>query len=173
MFCLFSTSIYNENRYQYEQPQDTTVHSVTIAGLERDVEQRLRQHEVRFTRARRAVVAALAAADGPLSAAELHSVVEPAVPLSSLYRSLSVLEGAEVVVPHFGTKGLTRYELAEWLTGHHHHLVCVECGSVDDIDIPTRYEAEVRQLVDDIGSLAAFTPTAHVLEIEGRCSSCR
>ena len=141
-------------------------------SVDREVEKRLGDREVRYTRGRRAVVAALVATDGPRSAAELYDEIGAAVPLSSLYRSLAVLEDAGIVVPHFGTKNLTRYELAEWLTGHHHHLVCIQCGTVDDVDVPPSYEAEVERLVVGIGSLAAFRPSGHVLEIEGRCARC-
>lgn len=118
------------------------------------------------------MVAALAGSDGPRSAAELNTGLGAAVPLSSLYRSLAVLEEAGVVEPHFGAKGLTRYELAEWIAGHHHHLICVDCGSVDDIAIPPPYEARVQELVDAIGSIVTFTPMSHALEIEGRCARC-
>ncbi len=141
-------------------------------SVDREVEKRLRDHDVRYTSGRRAVVAALAGSEGPKSAAELSAGMGSAVPLSSLYRSLAVLEGAGVVEPHFGVKGLTRYELAEWIAGHHHHLICVDCGAVDDIAIPPPYEAKVQELVDSIGSIVSFTPMSHALEIEGRCARC-
>lgn len=142
-------------------------------SVNRDIERRLREHDVRYTRGRRTVVGALADADGPRSAAELHSSIGADVPLSSLYRTLAVMEEAGVVVPHFATKGLTRYELAEWLTGHHHHLICVECGSVDDVEIPHPYETQVRNVVQVIGESASFEPVNHALEIEGVCRTCR
>lgn len=141
-------------------------------SLERDVERRLRDREVRYTKGRRTVVAALNDADGPMSAAELYEKIGANVPLSSLYRTLAVLEESEVLIRHFGTRGLTRYELAEWLTGHHHHLVCVGCGTVDDVDVPPAYEDEVRRLVDKIAAQVSFVPSGHILEIEGRCSRC-
>ena len=140
--------------------------------LAREVEKRLREHAVRYTEGRRAVIKALGSADGPRSAAELHQELGAGVPLSSLYRSLSVLEAAGVVMPHFGTKGLTRYELAEWLAGHHHHLICIECGSVEDIEIASPHEKRVLALVDEIALEAEFDPTNHALEIEGRCARC-
>jgi Fe2+ or Zn2+ uptake regulation protein len=145
---------------------------MTTLSLDRDVEQRLGDHAARYTAGRRAVVTALAKSDGPKSAAELHEVIGPQVPLSSLYRSLAVLEEAGVVIPHHGARSLTRYELAEWLAGHHHHLVCVGCGSVEDIEIPTAQEAQVRLLVAELSAGASFTPLSHMLEIEGRCSKC-
>ena len=143
-----------------------------MTTLDRQVEHRLRNQEVRYTRARRAVVEALARAGGPRSAAELHADIGSSVPLSSLYRSLATLELAGVLTPHHGARSLTRYELAEWLSGHHHHLVCTSCGLVEDIDIPTDREALVRSLVDAIAADAQFTAAGHALEIEGLCARC-
>ncbi len=145
---------------------------MSTPSTDREIEKRLAAHAARYTRGRRAVVAALARSDGPRSAAELSVDLGPAVPVSSLYRSLTVLEEAGVVVPHFGARGLTRYELAEWLQGHHHHLICIDCGSVEDVEVPASYESQVEDLVVGISATAAFTPRSHALEIEGRCARC-
>lgn len=141
--------------------------------LDREVELKLRAHEARYTRARRRVVAALAQADGPRSAAELHNRLGEFVPLSSLYRSLAILEEAGVVVPHNGARTVTRYELAEWLAGHHHHLVCMECGAVEDVEVTDGQERRLRKLVAHVSVAADFEPVDHALEIEGRCARCR
>jgi Fur family ferric uptake transcriptional regulator len=145
---------------------------MTKSVVDRQIEQRLFESGVRFTKGRRAVIDTLSRAKGPMSASELSHDLGPAVPLSSIYRTLSVLEEAGVVAHHLGAKGLTRFELAEWLTGHHHHLVCVECGAVADIDIPAAKEASVRNLVSEIAEMASFQATDHALEIEGRCAKC-
>ena len=142
-----------------------------MSHMHRQVEQRLVDHDVRYTSGRRAVVDALDAADGPRSAAELAPEL-PSVPLSSLYRTLTVLEEADVVVPHLSTKGVARYELAEWLTGHHHHLVCIDCGRVEDIVVSERHEAQVHDIVEAMSARASFTATNHALEIEGMCAQC-
>jgi Fur family ferric uptake transcriptional regulator len=147
--------------------------TVTTRTVHQAVENRLLDRGVRYTTARRAVVGVLAGNAGPLSAAELSEVIGAGVPLSSLYRSLNVLEGAGVVAPHLGAKGLTRYELAEWLIGHHHHLICLECGSVDDVAVPSHYERQVEAIIAGIGEMASFAPSGHAIEIEGRCARCR
>lgn len=143
----------------------------TVSHMHRQIEERLAEHDVRYTRGRRAVVDALDEANGPRSASELAHEL-PSVPLSSLYRTLAVLEEADVLVPHLSTKEVARYELAEWLAGHHHHLVCVECGRVEDVDVPERFEEQVHELVGAISAGASFTATNHALEIEGRCARC-
>jgi Fur family ferric uptake transcriptional regulator len=145
---------------------------MTNKTLEIEIEQRLGEHAIRLTQARRRTLLALAVADGPRSAAELHEDLDRAIPLSTLYRSLAVLEKTGVLVPHLGQRGVARYELAEWLQGHHHHLVCIQCGAVDDISLPDPYEARVAELVASIGSIGGFKPLNHTLEIEGRCARC-
>ena len=145
---------------------------MTRSTLDRQVELRLLDNDIRFTKGRRAVVDAMSEASGPMSAAELSDLLGSAVPLSSLYRTLAILEEAGVAVHHLGGKGMTRYELAEWLTGHHHHLVCVVCGSVEDVEISDGEEETLQELVSEIGVKNDFEPTHHALEIEGRCSDC-
>jgi Fe2+ or Zn2+ uptake regulation protein len=133
---------------------------------------RLSDHEVRYTSGRQRVVSALADADGPRSAAELHDDLDRGLPLSSLYRSLAVMADAGVLDQHNGTKGLTRYELSEWLLGHHHHLVCDSCGTVEDVEIPEPLEARLEELISTITVGSAFSATGHSLEIDGLCRRC-
>lgn len=138
--------------------------------LDQQVAQRLHALGVRYTTGRQAVIRALSAADGPRSAQELHAELD--VPLSSLYRSLAVLEQAEVLTPHHGIRGVTRYELAEWAAGHHHHVVCESCGAVDDVHLDPALEVELERLVRQIVRSLAFSPRGHSLEVEGRCHAC-
>lgn len=139
---------------------------------DRRVEERLVETGVRFTGGRRQVVAALERSDGPRSAAEIHQELAGRVPVSSVYRTLAVLEEAGVVEPHHGARGVTRYEIAEWLAGHHHHLVCVECGAVEDIELPERLERQLESLVGQVTGLSSFKSSGHALEVDGRCSRC-
>lgn len=145
---------------------------MTSTKLERQIAARLADGGVRLTTARAAVIHSLAVAEGPRSAAELYDDLSGSVPLSSLYRSLAVLEAAGILDPHHGTRGITRYELAEWLSGHHHHLVCVACGAVDDVRLSDAVEAALERLVGEVTQSAAFAAEGHSLEIEGRCRRC-
>lgn len=142
-------------------------------NLEKQIASRLQERDVRLTTGRRTIVRSLGMADGPRSASDLYESIGDTVPLSSIYRTLAVLEEAGVVSPHYSTKGITRYELAEWLMGHHHHIVCVQCGQVEDIEIDDEIEAELESLVSRIGQEVSFSPQDHALEIEGQCSRCK
>ena len=133
---------------------------------------RLAASGLRYTEGRRRVMRCLAAADGPRSASELHGDLGGEMPVSSLYRSLSVLTEAGVLAPHHGSGGSIRYEPAEWLVGHHHHLVCSRCGAVGDVELPEAWETVLADLASDAAGLQGFTAAGHTLEIEGLCAGC-
>ncbi len=145
---------------------------MTESNLEKQIANRLQEGDIRLTSGRRTIVRSLGLADGPRSASDLYASIGDTVPLSSIYRSLAVLEEAGVISPHYSTKGVTRYELAEWLMGHHHHLVCIECGQVEDIEIAAEIETQLEEIVESIGKEVSFAPRDHALEIEGLCSRC-
>ena len=145
---------------------------MTSSSVDSQIRARLTEAGVRYTQGRRRVVAALVKADGPRSAAELHQQIEGTLPISSLYRSLAVMADADVLAQHHGSKGVTRYELAEWLAGHHHHLVCMDCGTVDDIELPTRLESTLHDLVATVADSGDFAVAGHALEVVGRCRAC-
>jgi Fe2+ or Zn2+ uptake regulation protein len=110
---------------------------------------------------------------GPQTAAEIHGQVGSTVPLSSLYRSLSVLTDTNVLSAQHGSDGVIKFELAEWITGHHHHLVCTSCGTVVDVTPTIDQEEAMEQLVEKMAHDAGFNVTGHRFEIEGTCRSCR
>ena len=141
-------------------------------AVDRQIEASLSDRGLRYTPCRRAVITTLLAADGPLSVAQIHKALDGDEPLSSLYRSCAVLEKAGTLSPHTA-RGLTRYELAEWLTGHHHHLVCTECGNVEDFTLPTEMEQTFETLMDRVAESQGFLATDHMLEISGVCRRCR
>jgi len=138
-----------------------------------DIEERLRERDVRYTRGRAAVVQALLRAAGPVSAADLHRRLRASVPLSSLYRSLAVLDEAGVLVRHHDPSGLARFELAEWLAGHHHHLLCVACGRVLDVALEPAEEEDLAAVARTVAEKAGFVLAGHALDVQGVCGSCR
>lgn len=139
--------------------------------LHEAVRRRLAEHDVRYTTGRKSVVTTLVRLEGPESAAELHQRMD--VPLSSLYRSLTVLDEAGILDRHHDSDGLARFELAEWLTGHHHHLVCVSCGTVEDFELDDDAERAIDAFAGGVAAEAGYEMTGHNLEVEGVCPSCR
>ena len=136
------------------------------------VKRSLADHDVRYTTGRKQVVNSLQTASGPRSAAELFETANT-VPLSSIYRSLTVLDEAGVLRKHHDADGLARYELAEWLAGHHHHAVCGECGAVEDIELTPGQEEALHTMVSTLSRTTDWELNGHTLEVEGRCAACR
>ena len=141
------------------------------AELHETVRRHLAEREIRYTNGRRSVITTLVRIGGPESAAELHQRMD--VPLSSLYRSLTVLDEAGVLQRHHDADGLARFELAEWLSGHHHHLVCVNCGVVEDFQLEESDEQMLDQLATGVAARGGYELTGHNLEVEGLCGSCQ
>lgn len=125
----------------------------------------------RYSSRRRRLVEALERAPHPLIATDIVSI-EADLPQSSVYRNLSVLEAAGVVVKVLTNGDRAAYELAEELKGHHHHLVCVQCGLVLDVDVPDEVEDMLDQGVARLVDQAGFTLVGHRLDLLGRCADC-
>src|SRR5919109_30365 len=96
--------------------------------------QRLRADDQRYTAGRRALVEVLSEAEQPLTIPQLLERRRD-LPQSSVYRNLAVLERAGVVHRIVTSDEFARHELAEDLTGHHHHIICSRCGAVDDFTL--------------------------------------
>ena len=141
-------------------------------SLDELVEVRLRRADLHYTVGRRAVVGLLGASEHPLSITEITRGL-PRVPRSSAYRHLVVLEGAGIVRRIAARDGFTRFELAEELTEHHHHLVCTACGQVFDVTPSAEFEAMTRQMVTDLTEALDFYPISHSVDVIGHCASCR
>ena len=66
----------------------------------------------------------------------------------------------------------SRYELAEDLMGHHHHLICTSCGKVDDFTVSTQMERSLEGALERAVAGTGFSPAAHRLDVLGTCASC-
>ncbi|MEY4366400.1 MAG: hypothetical protein RLZZ305_1744 [Actinomycetota bacterium] len=142
------------------------------AGLAHEVAARLATVNQRLTPTRRAIVEALAAADRPLSIPEILASGQ-GLAQSSVYRNLSVLERAGAVARVVTTDEWARFELAEVLTGHHHHLVCSKCGAVSDVRVPDDVEADLDRALGVLAVREGFELLHHRLDLVGVCSACR
>ena len=125
----------------------------------------------RYTAARRQLVDALLTAARPVTLPELLGV-DRSLRQSSAYRNLSVLESAGVVRRLVHSPGHAHYELAENLTGHQHHLICEECGSIRDVTLDARIERSLDQAFAGLAAGANFAPRHHELDLYGRCEDC-
>lgn len=141
--------------------------------LDEVIHKHLTARNLQYTEGRRHLIKAFAAAAGPQSAEELHRRLKRKVSLPSLYRSLSVMHEAGILSTHYTQERLARFELAEWLTGHHHHLVCTNCNKIYELELSPQEEDSLSRLVKASARKKGFEVTDHILEISGVCAGCR
>jgi Fe2+ or Zn2+ uptake regulation protein len=67
----------------------------------------------------------------------------------------------------------SRFELAEDITEHHHHLLCTSCGSVTDITPTLAFEQVMARYVDSLAAANGFVSNDHRLDVIGTCAVCR
>ncbi len=139
--------------------------------LERSIVQRLDAVELRYTTGRRAIVDGLRQAGGPVTLPELLARV-PDLPQSSAYRNLSLMEEAGVVRRLVHGNDHARYELAEELTEHHHHLICESCGVMRDVRLDARIERTLDKTFDAVATAQGFTVGRHAIDVFGLCGEC-
>jgi len=143
-----------------------------VDDLHRTADERLRADGQRYTANRRALVDVLAASGCPVTMTEVLAAAD-GMALSSAYRNLAVLEEAGVVHRVVTTDDNARFELAEDLTGHHHHLVCTTCGVVLDIDVPEELERHIAGLAAATERSTGWAVDHHRLDLLGTCPTCR
>lgn len=120
----------------------------------------------RTTRQRTALLEALERQDDFRSAQQIHEQLRAdgeTVGLATVYRNLQSLAqsgGVDVLVADDG-ESLYR-QCAD--SGHHHHLVCRECGRTVEFLAP-ELEAAMTAIAADHG----FTDLDHTLEVFGLC----
>ena len=154
-----------------KQSADGGAWSRNLGELHDSVAERLREADQRYTDGRRQLVEALAAAARPVRLPDIESMA-PDLARSTAYRNLDALERCGVV-QRLETGGDRAYfELAESLLGHHHHLICVACGAISDIELDSETEARIDDSLATAASASGFTPLRHNLDLYGRCADC-
>ena len=131
----------------------------------------LRAGDQLYTSGRRELVALLASIGRPATIPDLLDT-RPKLTQSSVYRNLAVLEHVGVVQKVVSSDDRARYELAEDLMGHHHHLICVSCGRVDDFVVSPRAERSVEAVLEQAIGDTGFRPAGHRLDVVGTCAEC-
>ncbi|WP_127504965.1 Fur family transcriptional regulator [Actinoplanes solisilvae] len=123
---------------------------------------------LRNTKQRTAVSAVLAEADCFYSAQELHAMLRERgerVGLTTVYRTLQGLADAgeiDVMRPPGGEHLYRRCG-----QGHHHHLVCRDCGRAVEVEGPA-----VESWAERVAAQHGFKDVSHTMEIFGTCPEC-
>jgi Fur family ferric uptake transcriptional regulator len=118
----------------------------------------------RMTATRRAVLEAMALSGQPFTVEELCEAV-PEVGRATVFRTVKLLQESDVVCRVVLEDGGIRYQLSR--SGHHHHLVCGICGTVEEFSEP-----ELDAAIERTASQAGFRLDGHSVELYGRCANC-
>ncbi|MCV2393914.1 transcriptional repressor [Actinotalea sp. M2MS4P-6] len=124
----------------------------------------------RMTRQRSAVTDALEGLDEFRSAQQLHELLRAngeQIGLATVYRTLASLADDGVVDVLRTTDGEQVYRRCA-RPGHHHHLVCRDCGRAEEIEGPG-----VEAWADQVGAAYGFAAIEHTVELTGVCPDCR
>lgn len=122
----------------------------------------------RVTRQRAAVAALLERTGDFSSAQDLHARLRESgdpIGLATVYRTLAALAEAGEVDVLRGPDGEAAYRRCSG--GHHHHLVCRDCGFTVEVDGPA-----VESWAEDLGRRHGFVDVRHTVEVSGTCPSC-
>jgi Fur family ferric uptake transcriptional regulator len=129
---------------------------------------RLSEKGYRMTPQRMMILSAIESSRDHISAEEIYAQVAakyPQVNISTVYRTLELLKKLGMVFEIDLGEGRIRYH-AEG-SGHHHHLVCQDCGGVTDID-----EAALSSLRDILYRDYQFRAELRHVAIFGQCEKC-
>ena len=124
---------------------------------------------VRSSKQRQAILDTLTNQPAHLSAEEIYQTVktqQPTISLGTVYRNLEVLTETGKIYRTSFADGKARFELAS--TGHHHHLVCIKCGEIEDI-----IACPMARGIESIVKSRDFKPLHHYFEIYGYCRKCQ
>ena len=137
--------------------------------LDMSCNQILQEKGYRLTPQRIMVIEALHSVDRHISADEIFAKVKMIYPyanISTVYRTLELLKELGLVTEIDMGDGCIRYHPAD--KGHHHHLVCSNCGQI--IDLP---EIMFFPLAKRVARDYAFKADMKHLAIFGLCTDCQ
>lgn len=119
------------------------------------------------TSARRLVFSALEQ-QPPQTMKQLTDTVSPAIDRASVYRIIRLFE--EIGVVHRVSMGWKyKLELSDRFAPHHHHLSCLACDKVIDIND----EEHINEFIRMVSAQVGFEPRQHQFEVEGYCRECQ
>ena len=130
--------------------------------------QALKERGHRLTPQRQLILEAIEEIDGHVSAESVHSIVAarfPQVNISTVYRTLELLQDLGLVTHTHFDDGIAQYHLAS--EDPHQHMVCRRCGATRELAVSVLDPLD-RHLRDEYGFQADLAHFA----IVGVCGAC-
>lgn len=128
----------------------------------------LERKDLLYTDQREAILETLLAAERHLSQEEIYASVRPrGIGKVTVFRTLKLLLESGLAAEVTGSGGRTLFEV-KLDRPHHDHLVCLQCGTVTEVEWP-----DLERVQQKILKEAAFEAYYHRHEVFGRCRECR
>lgn len=130
----------------------------------------LHKAKIKITQARREILSAIVSVGRPVDVIDiLQKLKETKVEIdrATVFRTINLFIHHNILKRIEFAEGKFRYELAS--LPHHHHLLCTNCGNIDEIkgcSIPKSFE-------QDVSDKSSFLIHSHSLEFFGICKGCR
>jgi Fur family ferric uptake transcriptional regulator len=83
--------------------------------------------------------------------------------LATVYRVLTQFEQAGLLIRHHFESGKAVFELKQ--AGHHDHIVCVQCGHVEEF-----YDPDIEELQEKVAADRGFKIQDHSLHLYADCT---
>jgi Fe2+ or Zn2+ uptake regulation protein len=115
---------------------------------------------MRTSQVRTSIINFLQATPHPVTVPQLQRNLS--VNKTSIYRQILALLQAQQIVELDFSDGVKHYELAS--QSHHHHLVCLKCQAIQDVQVPENFISHLK--------ITNFTIIRHSLEFFGLCRAC-
>ncbi|WP_404383376.1 Fur family transcriptional regulator [Caenispirillum salinarum] len=127
------------------------------------IEQRCLEKGMKMTEQRRVIARVLSEADDHPDVEEVYrraTEVDPKISIATVYRTVRLLEEAEILERHDFGDGRARYEEAS--EDHHDHLIDINTGSVIEF-----HSEEIEALQKEIARRYGYRLVGHRLELYG------
>ena len=120
-----------------------------------------------FTPQRWKILDYLLHAERHLSEEEIYAALRSqGIGKVTVFRTLKLMEECRLVERVTDSHGKPRYEV-EIDRPHHDHLICLDCGTIIEIQWP-----EVEKIQERVSKKVGFTIAYHRHELFGRCKEC-
>lgn len=130
-------------------------------------EEHLAKKRLRLTTQRRKLLDYLLGAKRHVELEEIYQALrKEGIGRATVFRTIRLLEECGLVDHVTTSDGSSRFEV-QLERPHHDHLLCVECGKVQEVRWP-----ELEKIQEQACRHLGFVPTWHRHEIFGRCRDC-
>jgi len=144
---------------------------ISYETLLTDFKKLLKLNNLKYTTQRELILKIIYDNDGHFTPEDIYNLIKQSYPdvklgIATVYRTLTLLEDADIVSSiSFGTQG-KKYEFG--LKEHHDHLVCLECGGIEEF-----FDDTIEKQQEEIAKKFNFKMTNHIMKITGICKKCQ